>query len=224
MWTPGGHKRKPPGCLLQDADCSTPIWQRGPVARDSRRSPAEQGDVQGLGQRYVGGVVDGQVVAQLPAAGQERTLRGSPERQGSEVGQCQGHDDLEINELGRGQPLRLAAAGREDELLAALRGSRISPRRTGASSWRAWQDSGEASRILEQFVVASWDEHLLQHSRVTTRDQHRYDAIRAMTAQGHPAAVTHWLTPGRRAWQGRHAGWPACAAFGWGNATEGERS
>jgi len=118
----------------------------------------------------------------------------------------------------------LAAAGREDELLAALRGSRFSRRRTGASSWRAWQDSGEASRILEQFVVASWDEHLLQHSRVTTRDQHRYDAIRAMTAKGHPAAVTHWLTAGRRAGNdATPAGQPAPPPSG-GNATEGEPS
>ena len=31
-----------PGCLLQDADCSTSIWQRGPAARDSRRSPVSR--------------------------------------------------------------------------------------------------------------------------------------------------------------------------------------
>jgi predicted MFS family arabinose efflux permease len=84
---------------------------------------------------------------------------------------------------------------REDELLAALQDARFSRRRTGASSWRAWQDSGQPDRILEQFVVASWQEHLRQHARVTTRDQQRYDAIRAMTDPAHPATVTHWLTP-----------------------------
>jgi hypothetical protein len=47
----------------------------------------------------------------------------------------------------------------------------------------------------EQFVVASWDEHLRQRARVTGRDQHRYDAIRAMTDPAQPTAVTHWLTP-----------------------------
>jgi MFS family permease len=88
---------------------------------------------------------------------------------------------------------------REDDLLAALQDARFSRRRTGASSWRAWQDSGEPSRVLEQFVVASWDEHLLQHARVTDRDQQRYDAIRAMTDPAHPATVTHWLTPVRHA-------------------------
>jgi predicted MFS family arabinose efflux permease len=88
---------------------------------------------------------------------------------------------------------------REDDLLAALRDARFSRRRTGASSWRAWQDSSEPSRVLEQFVVASWDEHLRQHARVTERDQQRYDAIRAMTDPAHPETVTHWLTPVRHA-------------------------
>lgn len=51
------------------------------------------------------------------------------------------------------------------------------------------------SRILEQFVVASWQEQLLQQARVTVRDQRRYDSIRAMTDPAHPATVTHWLAP-----------------------------
>jgi len=84
---------------------------------------------------------------------------------------------------------------REDELLAALADARFSRRRTGAISWRAWRDSGQPGRVLEQFVVASWQEHLLQHARVTERDQQRYDAIRAMTDPAHPTTVTHWLTP-----------------------------
>ncbi len=84
---------------------------------------------------------------------------------------------------------------REQDLLAALRDARFSRRRTGASSWRVWQDISEPTRILEQFVVASWDEHVLQHARVSTRDQRRYDAIRAMTDPAHPVTVTHWLAP-----------------------------
>ena len=57
-----------------------------------------------------------------------------------------------------------------------------------------WQDGAEHGRLQEQFVVASWQEHQLQRARVTVRDQHRYDAIRAMTDPAHPTAVTHWLT------------------------------
>jgi MFS family permease len=86
-------------------------------------------------------------------------------------------------------------AGLEADLLAELRDARFSRRRTGASAWRVWQDAADPARILEEFVVASWEEHLRQHGRVTVRDQARYDRIRSMTDPGHPAAVTHWLTP-----------------------------
>jgi hypothetical protein len=88
--------------------------------------------------------------------------------------------------------------GLRDELLAALRDARFSRRRTGATAWRAWQDAADPDRIVEQFVVASWDEHLRQHERVTQRDAGRLDKIREMTDPGHPAAVTHWLTAGQR--------------------------
>ncbi len=93
-----------------------------------------------------------------------------------------------------------AQPGLEDQLMTALQRTRFSRRRTGATSWRAWQDASEPSRILEQFVVASWDEHLRQHERVTKRDQGRLDRIREMTDPAHPVAVTHWLavTPRRR--------------------------
>jgi MFS family permease len=89
-----------------------------------------------------------------------------------------------------------ARPGSENELVTALEGTRFSRRRTGATSWRAWRDAGDPSRILEQFVVASWDEHLRQHERVTQRDQARLDRVRALTDPDHPVTVTHWLTPG----------------------------
>jgi predicted MFS family arabinose efflux permease len=86
-----------------------------------------------------------------------------------------------------------ALPAREADLVAALREARFSRRRTGASSWRVWQDSSDPSRILEQFVVASWAEHLRQHARVTQRDQARLDKVRALTAPDSPTTVTHWL-------------------------------
>jgi Transmembrane secretion effector len=85
--------------------------------------------------------------------------------------------------------------GLRDELLAALHDARFSRRRTGAVSWRVWQDATEPGRIVEQFVVASWQEHLRQHERVTGRDAERLTKIRAMTDSGHPTTVTHWVTP-----------------------------
>ena len=95
-----------------------------------------------------------------------------------------------------------ARPGQAGELLAALRDTRFSRRRTGATSWRAWQDAADPDRILEQFVVASWTGHLRQHERVTLRDQARLDRLAAMTDPDHPPVVTHWLTPPR----GRPAG------------------
>ena len=86
-----------------------------------------------------------------------------------------------------------ARPGLEAELMTALHQARFSRRRTGATSWRAWQDASDPSRILEQFVVASWDEHLRQHERVTRRDQNRLDRIREMTDPARPVTVTHWL-------------------------------
>jgi hypothetical protein len=84
--------------------------------------------------------------------------------------------------------------GLEHEFLEQLEDARYSRRRTGASSWRIWRDAAESRRFVEQFVVASWQEHLRQHERVTKRDQARLDRIRAMTDPDHPTIVTHWLT------------------------------
>jgi hypothetical protein len=89
-------------------------------------------------------------------------------------------------------------AGLRDELLAALRDARFSRRRTGAVAWRVWQDAADPDRIVEQFVVASWEEHLRQHERATIRDSGRLSKIRAMTDPAHPATATHWLTAGQQ--------------------------
>ena len=85
--------------------------------------------------------------------------------------------------------------GQHDELLAALRDTRFSRRRTGATAWRVRQDSADPDRVVEQFIVASWAEHLRQHERITRRDAGRYAAIRALTDPAHPPVVTHWITP-----------------------------
>ena len=86
-------------------------------------------------------------------------------------------------------------AGQRAAMLTALRDTRFSRRRTGATSWRLWQDAADPDRIVEQFVVASWDEHLRQHDRVTHRDVARLEQVRALTDPEHPPIVTHWLTP-----------------------------
>jgi predicted MFS family arabinose efflux permease len=88
-----------------------------------------------------------------------------------------------------------ARPGLEQDLLDALHAGRHSRRRTGAVSWRVWRDAADPERVLEQFVVGSWDEHLRQHERVSIRDQERLSRLDAMTDPSRPATVTHWLAP-----------------------------
>ncbi len=83
--------------------------------------------------------------------------------------------------------------GLERDLVDALYAGRHARRRTGAVSWRVWRDAADPGRVLEQFVVGSWDEHLRQHERVSRRDQQRLDEIGAMTDPSRPTTVTHWL-------------------------------
>ncbi|GAA3104459.1 hypothetical protein GCM10010464_79600 [Pseudonocardia yunnanensis] len=83
--------------------------------------------------------------------------------------------------------------GADEELLGALRDVRSGRRRSGATAWRVWQDAAEPHRIVEQFVVASWEAHLRQHERVSERDQNRLARVWAMSDPDRPPAVTHWL-------------------------------
>jgi MFS family permease len=91
-----------------------------------------------------------------------------------------------------------AQAGHEDELMACLRRIKDGRRRTGATYWRAWHDASDPARMLEQFVVASWDEHLRQHERIAKRDQANLDRLRTLTDPARPPAVTHWLAVERK--------------------------
>ena len=85
--------------------------------------------------------------------------------------------------------------GLEREILERLRAGRYARRRTGAVSWRVWVDAAQPGRILEQFVVSSWDEHLRQHERVSRHDQQRLEEIKTMTDPTRPPVVTHWRAP-----------------------------
>ena len=85
--------------------------------------------------------------------------------------------------------------GRERDLVDALYAGRRARRRTGAVSWSVWRDAADPGRVLEQFVVGSWAEHLRQHERVSRHDQQRIEEIWNMTDPSQPTTVTHWLAP-----------------------------
>ena len=83
--------------------------------------------------------------------------------------------------------------GLEREVIEKLYAGRRARRRTGAVSSCLWVDAADPRRILEQFVVGSWDEHLRQHERVSRRDEHRLTEIADMTDPRRPPTITHWL-------------------------------
>jgi MFS family permease len=88
-----------------------------------------------------------------------------------------------------------ANKGQVQDMVAALEAARFSRRRTGATSWRVWQDAADPDKVVEQFVVASWEEHLRQHERVTLRDQERLDKVQSFSDPSRSTIRTHWLTP-----------------------------
>jgi len=80
-----------------------------------------------------------------------------------------------------------------DELLAGLAAVRRIRLRTGAVSWRSYRDAEQPDRVLEQFTVPSWEEHLRQHSgRLTGADQQNLDRVRALSNS--PPTVRHLFT------------------------------
>jgi MFS family permease len=87
--------------------------------------------------------------------------------------------------------------GLERDVVERLYAGRYARRRTGAVSWRVWVDAADPRRVCEQFVVASWEEHLRQHERVSRRDQQRLTEIEEMIDAASSPTVTHWLAPQR---------------------------
>jgi hypothetical protein len=64
-------------------------------------------------------------------------------------------------------------------VMARVRESRL---RTGATQWGLFRNSEQADEFEEIFVVASWEEHLRQHSeRMTATDLAYIDQARALS-------------------------------------------
>lgn len=74
----------------------------------------------------------------------------------------------------------------------AMRNVALSRRRTGALTWGLFQDGGDRTRFIENYLVGSWAEHLAQHgTRVTGTDRHFEDLAHALLAPGSEPEVTH---------------------------------
>jgi len=87
-------------------------------------------------------------------------------------------------------------AGLSVALTIAAAGLALSP--LAGLVWRAWHDASDPGRVLGEFVVASWDDHLRQHERVTKREQAHLERVRELTDPDHPIVITHWLAVSSR--------------------------
>jgi MFS family permease len=83
---------------------------------------------------------------------------------------------------------------RREELLSLAPALRRMRRRTGATSWALYVDAAEPSRLVEQYTVASWDEHLRQHEGRLTGTDRDLD-LRARATSVVPVEVAHLFTP-----------------------------
>ena len=65
----------------------------------------------------------------------------------------------------------------------------------GASRWELYRDGERPDRLVEQFRIPSWGEHLRQHEgRLTATDQQVEEA--ALSFSDPPARGEHLLPPG----------------------------
>lgn len=94
--------------------------------------------------------------------------------------------------------VRHAEPGREQALVDAVAGLEKLRRRTGAIAWTLWRDTADPARVVEEFLVASWDDHERQHERITVRDRSRLDAVLACTDRAPVAEHFLQATPDRR--------------------------
>ncbi len=67
-------------------------------------------------------------------------------------------------------------------------------RRDGAYSWGLQVDEHDRTKITEWFLVASWDEHMRQHRRVSGEDKKLQDQIHALQVGSEKPHVRHLLT------------------------------
>jgi hypothetical protein len=81
---------------------------------------------------------------------------------------------------------------RRDGFLRLLTRLGATRRRDGAYFWSHYEDTAQAGRIVEVFLVESWVEHLRQHARVTLNDRELQRELDVYLTGG-PVRVRHWV-------------------------------
>ena len=72
-------------------------------------------------------------------------------------------------------------------------------RRDGAYAWGVVFNLEHPDVVTEWFLVASWEEHLRQHRRISTADRLVQDSVIALHRGEAPPRVEHELALGQRA-------------------------
>ena len=63
------------------------------------------------------------------------------------------------------------AAEQQEAFREAMQLVERTRRRTGARRWGLYRDGGDATRFIEAYTVATWEEHVRQVQRFTVRDR-----------------------------------------------------
>jgi hypothetical protein len=83
--------------------------------------------------------------------------------------------------------------GRAEPFVRAMRALRRIRKRDGATRWGLFQDVETPRRWVETFMVASWVEHLRQHSRGIAADQEVEDRVHSFLCEGTTPRISHML-------------------------------
>ncbi len=85
------------------------------------------------------------------------------------------------------------ALDRAEEFREAMQELRRSRLRDGAYEWGLFTDAGDATHHVEQYVVATWIEHLRQHQRETVSDRELKRKIRTFQRNPGPPKVRYLI-------------------------------
>ncbi len=83
----------------------------------------------------------------------------------------------------------------QSAFLRALHALSAERYRDGAVQWGVFEDTEQAGRWIEYFIVPSWAEHLRQHERATKHDADLHADARAFHRGEAPPVVRHLLAP-----------------------------
>lgn len=85
------------------------------------------------------------------------------------------------------------AEEQQEAFFQAMAAVEIIRRRDGAARWGLFRDAADIERVLETFVVASWDEHMRQHERATVADRVEEERALELTVPGSTTEVSHFI-------------------------------